>query len=48
MIPSKLELGEAIGIVAPSDPIVGDNRQELEKAKEIVEKSGFQDRKSVV
>ena len=41
MIPSKLKLGDTIGIVAPSDPIVGENIQELERAKEIVEKSGF-------
>lgn len=41
MIPSKLKLGDTIGIIAPSDPIVGENIQELERAKEIVEKSGF-------
>ncbi|MCI8384605.1 MAG: LD-carboxypeptidase [Clostridia bacterium] len=41
MIPKKLELGDTIGVVAPSNPIVGDNIEELERAKEIVEKCGF-------
>lgn len=42
IIPNKLKLGDTIGIVAPSNPIIGDNIEELEKAKKIVEKSGFQ------
>lgn len=42
IIPDKLKLGDTIGIVAPSNPIIGDNIEELEKAKKIVEKSGFQ------
>ena len=41
LIPSKLNLGDMIGVVAPSNPIVGDNIEEIKKAKEIVEKSGF-------
>ncbi len=41
IIPNKLKLGDTIGVVAPSDPIIGDNIEELEKAKEIVEKKGF-------
>lgn len=41
IIPNKLKLGDTIGVVAPSNPIIGDNIKELEKAKEIVEKSGF-------
>lgn len=41
LIPDKLKLGDTIGIVAPSNPIIGDNIEELEKAKQIVEKSGF-------
>lgn len=41
LIPDKLKLGDTIGIVAPSNPIIGDNIKELEKAKQIVEKSGF-------
>lgn len=41
MIPNRLKLGDTIGVVAPSNPIIGDNIEELERAKEIVEKSGF-------
>ncbi|MCI8471147.1 MAG: LD-carboxypeptidase [Clostridia bacterium] len=41
LIPNKLKLGDTIGVVAPSNPIIGDNIEELEKAKQIVEKSGF-------
>ena len=39
--PQKLKLGDTIGVVAPSSPIIGDNIDELNKAKEIVERSGF-------
>lgn len=41
IIPNKLERGDIIGVVAPSDPITGDNIEEIKKAKEIVEKDGF-------
>ena len=41
IIPNRLKIGDTIGVVAPSNPIIGDNIEELEKAKEIVEKSGF-------
>ena len=41
IIPNKLKIGDTIGIVAPSNPIIGDNVEELERAKQIVEKSGF-------
>ena len=41
LIPDKLKLGDTIGVVAPSNPIIEDNIEELEKAKQIVEKSGF-------
>ena len=41
IIPNKLKIGDTIGVVAPSNPIIGDNIEELKKAKEIVEKSGF-------
>lgn len=41
IIPRKLEIGDTIGVVAPSNPIVGENIEEVEKAKEIVEKLGF-------
>ena len=41
LIPEKLKIGDTIGIVAPSNPIIGDNIEELEQAKKIVENSGF-------
>ena len=41
LLPSKLKIGDTIGVVAPSSPIIGDNIDELNKAKEIVERSGF-------
>lgn len=41
IIPDKLNKGDTIGVVAPSDPIVGDNIEELERAKQIVEDAGF-------
>ena len=40
-LPPKLKKGDTIGVIAPSDPIIGDNIEELNKAKEIVEKDGF-------
>ena len=39
--PQKLKIGDTIGVVAPSSPILGNNIEELNKAKEIVERSGF-------
>lgn len=39
--PQKLKIGDTIGVVAPSSPIIGNNIEELNKAKEIVERSGF-------
>lgn len=41
IIPKKLEKGDTIGIVAPSNPIIGENIEEIMKAKEIVENDGF-------
>ena len=41
ILPPKLNIGDIIGVVAPSNPIIGDNIEELNKAKEIVENSGF-------
>lgn len=41
MLPKKLNLGDTIGIVAPSDPIIDENIIELKKAKYIIEKNGF-------
>lgn len=39
--PQKFKIGDTIGVVAPSSPIIGNNIEELNKAKEIVERSGF-------
>lgn len=41
IIPNKLKKGDTIGVVAPSNPIVGDNVEEIMRAKEKVEKDGF-------
>ena len=41
MIPSRLEKGDIIGVVAPSGPIIGDKIEEIKKAKQMVEKDGF-------
>lgn len=40
-IPQKLKRGDTIGVVAPSDPVIGNNIEEIEKAKQIVEQAGF-------
>ena len=39
--PERLKIGDMIGVVAPSGPIVGKKIEELERAIEIVEKYGF-------
>ena len=41
LIPEKLKKGDTIGVVAPSNPIIGDNIEEIEKAKKIIEKIGY-------
>ena len=41
IIPQKLKNGDTIGVIAPSSPIVGDNVEELNQAKKIIEKLGF-------
>ncbi len=41
ILPPRLKKGDIIGVVAPSNPIIGDNIEELNRAKEIVEKSDF-------
>lgn len=41
IIPESLKIGDTIGVVAPSNPIIGDNIEEIKRAKKIVEKSGF-------
>lgn len=39
--PERLKRGDKIGVIAPSGPIFGKKIEELEKAREIVEKDGF-------
>ena len=39
--PNSLKIGDVIGVCAPSGPIIGDNIQELEEAKRMVEEKGF-------
>ncbi len=41
IIPESLKIGDTIGVIAPSSPIVGDNIEELNQAKKIIEKLGF-------
>lgn len=41
MIPNKLKIGDTIGVVAPSNPIIGENINEINRAKEIIEAKGF-------
>ena len=41
LIPQKLKKGDVIGVVAPSNPIIDENIEELEQAKKIVEDAGF-------
>ena len=41
IIPEKIKIGDTIGVTAPSNPIIGDNIQEIEEAKKIVEGKGF-------
>ena len=41
IIPNKIKKGDTIGVIAPSNPIVGENIEEIMKAKEIVENDGF-------
>ena len=39
--PERLKIGDTIGVIAPSSPIIGIKVEELERAREIVEKDGF-------
>lgn len=41
IIPNKLNKGDVIGVVAPSNPIIKHNIEEINKAKRIVENDGF-------
>ena len=33
IIPEKLRIGDMIGVVAPSNPIINENIEEIERAK---------------
>lgn len=41
IIPEKLKIGDTIGVVAPSNPIINENIEEVQKARKIIEKLGF-------
>ena len=41
IIPEKLKIGDIIGVVAPSGPIINEKIEEIYKAKEIIENLGF-------
>lgn len=41
IIPNRLKLGDTIGVVAPSGPIIGEKIEEMKQAKEMVEKKGL-------
>lgn len=41
IIPEKLKKGDLIGVVAPSNPIIGENIEEIQSAKKIIENLGF-------
>ncbi len=41
IVPNRLNIGDTIGVCAPSNPIINENIEELKRAKEIVESKGF-------
>lgn len=41
IIPERLKIGDIIGVVAPSDPIINENIEEIKQAKKIIENLGF-------
>ena len=41
ILPNKLNIGDTIGVVAPSDPLINENIEEIGLAKKIIEKKGF-------
>lgn len=41
ILPNRLNIGDTIGVVAPSNPIINENIEEINKAKEIIEKKSF-------
>ena len=41
ILPNKLKVGDTIGVVAPSNPIINENIEEINIAKKIIESKGF-------
>ena len=41
LTPQKLKKGDVIGVVAPSNPIIDENIEDLEQARKIIENAGF-------
>lgn len=41
ILPKALKIGDTIGVVAPSNPIIDDNVEEMERARKIIEEKGF-------
>ena len=41
IIPQKLKIGDTIGVCAPSNPIIDEKIEEINKAKDIIENLGF-------
>ncbi|MBD9158306.1 MAG: LD-carboxypeptidase, partial [Clostridiales bacterium] len=42
MKPDRLKIGDKIGVIAPSAPVIGDNIEEIERAKAIIENKGYE------
>ena len=41
ILPKALKVGDTIGVVAPSNPIIDENIEEIERARKIIEEKGF-------
>ena len=41
ILPKALKVGDTIGVVAPSNPIIDENIEEMERARKIIEEKGF-------
>ena len=41
ILPKTLKVGDTIGVVAPSNPIIDENIEEMERARKIIEEKGF-------
>ena len=41
ILPNELNIGDTIGVVAPSNPVIEENIEDIEKAKKIIESKGF-------